>query len=131
MWIQCNNSDDTIDEIDCLISDVYGNKLIEVIEKFCKKSINDIIDNETYIWSWLDVKSPFDNSIDISEILYENLNSNKKESKQLTEDHKVQNYKGFELDWDTDEIDDEEGTATFNVYIRYNGEDLHTAHGFR
>jgi hypothetical protein len=65
MWLQGDDSDGATDERDILISDVYGNKLLEAIEKICEMSINDIIDNKTHFWSWFEVKSPFDESIDI------------------------------------------------------------------
>lgn len=42
----------------------------------------------------------------------------------LNEDHMIQNYKGYELDWDRDGIDPEEGTANFSVYIRKNGKEI-------
>ena len=42
----------------------------------------------------------------------------------LTEGHVIQNYKGFELDWNDDGIDPDEGEANFNVYISYNGKKL-------
>jgi hypothetical protein len=61
-----------------------------------------------------------------------------KESNSMNEGHQVQTYKGYELDWNEDGIDPEEGTANFEVYIRKNGKDLTdkkgsvlTFHGFR
>ena len=57
------------------------------------------------------------------------------ESKQSTEDHDVQEYKGFELDLDTDltnhNWEDEEYVITPTVEIKYNGKVLATANGYR
>jgi hypothetical protein len=58
------------------------------------------------------------------------------DKKQLTEGHDMsQEYKGFWLDFNDDQLDFdvEEGTslATFNVDIMLNDKVLHTANGFR
>lgn len=59
----------------------------------------------------------------------------KNESLQLTEGHDVQEYKGFELDLDTDltnhNWEDEEYIITPTVEIKYNGKVLATANGYR
>ena len=59
----------------------------------------------------------------------------KNESLQLTEGHDVQEYKGFELDLDTDltnhNWEDEEYVITPTVEIKYNGKVLATANGYR
>ena len=49
----------------------------------------------------------------------------------LKEGHTVNNYKGYELDWNEDLIDPEEGTADFTVYIMKNGKEVATANGFK
>jgi len=49
----------------------------------------------------------------------------------LKEGHTVNNYKGYELDWNEDLIDPEEGTADFTVYIMKNGKEVATAKGFK
>lgn len=59
----------------------------------------------------------------------------KNESLQLTEGHDVQEYKGFELDLDTDltnhNWEDEEYIITPTIEIKYNGKVLATANGYR
>lgn len=49
--------------------------------------------------------------------------------KPLNEDHMIQNYKGYELDWDRDGIDPEEGTVDFSVHIMKNGKPLKDKNG--
>lgn len=47
----------------------------------------------------------------------------------LNEGHQIQKYKGYELDWNDDNVDPEEGTADFSVYIRKNGKELTNKRG--
>ena len=55
------------------------------------------------------------------------------ESKSINEGHQVQTYKGYELDWNEDDIDPEEGTANFDVYITKDGKTItnNAFNGFR
>ena len=55
------------------------------------------------------------------------------ESKSINEGHQVQTYKGYELDWNEDGIDPEEGVANFDVYITKDGKIINNKpfNGFR
>ena len=61
--------------------------------------------------------------------------SSKNESLQLTEGHQVQDYKGFELDLNTDltnhSWEDEEYIITPTIEIKYKGKTLATTNGYR
>lgn len=52
-----------------------------------------------------------------------------RKNESLNEGHQIQNYKGYELDWNEDGIDPEEGVANFEVYIRKNGKELTDKNG--
>lgn len=54
-----------------------------------------------------------------------------KESKQLTEDHEIEEYKGYELDFNTDTIDKEGESVEIKIAIRKDGKILNWTKGLR
>ncbi len=58
---------------------------------------------------------------------------NEDASKSINEGHQVQTYKGYELDWNEDNIDPEDGIANFDVYITKDGKTItnNAFNGFR
>lgn len=116
-YIQYNYINHSYDEEHCSVSDVYGNKLLERLKKLLGKSNENLLDDIDYIWFYIMVKSPFDKSINIYDILDENLNSSKKASKQLTEGHEQYDYKGFSIDLDDDQFHSIKRHGSGNIVV--------------
>lgn len=55
----------------------------------------------------------------------------KQVKESLNEDHVTNEYKGYELDWNSDSLDVENANVDFTVSIKKNGEEVATAKGFK